>query len=370
VPRITQVSAITKRLARSFRDSAEVVARWPENIPLVCCVSEGPENPWNRYSVFASPIATVTHDAKTHRTRIETSPGASAPAIEFSHDPVEDLRRTIASTVRTGSDECGDIPFSSGWIGFLSYELGRTIEPHAKRHADRECDRGWPLWTLCYCPGVLVHDRRENSWHVAGDSSCIPDLDGIASSPQASFECSPFVSSMGREAYERAVARTVDYTRAGDIFQANIAHRLTASFHGSTRAAFVRTLEVAHPWYGSCIEVPGTGRSIVSASPELFLRYDARTRAIVTRPIKGTIGGEHDAQTLLGSAKNAAELTMIVDLMRNDLGRVCEPGSVRVLEARELEQHAPGHPIFHTTATIDGIVRAGIDRAQIGRAHV
>jgi len=116
----------------------------------VCCVSEGPENPWNRYSVFASPIATVTHDAKTHRTRIETSPGASAPAIEFSHDPVEDLRRTIASTVRTGSDECGDIPFSSGWIGFLSYELGRTIEPHAKRHADRECDRGWPLWTLCY----------------------------------------------------------------------------------------------------------------------------------------------------------------------------------------------------------------------------
>jgi len=92
------------------------------------------------------------------------------------------------------------------------------------------------------------------------------------------------------------------------------------------------------------------GRAVVSTSPELFFRLD-RDGAVTTRPIKGTRPASADPEELLGSAKDAAELTMIVDLLRNDLGRVCDYGSVRVPEARVLETHPTVH---HTTATVTG----------------
>src|SRR5690606_9868964 len=96
-----------------------------------------------------------------------------------------------------------------------------------------------------------------------------------------------------RARYQRAVARTVEYIRAGDIFQANLAHRLSAPFRGDARALFLELVRRTSPWYGAYLEIPDTDpaaprRAVLSASPELFLELDPASRHVVTRPIKGT----------------------------------------------------------------------------------
>jgi anthranilate/para-aminobenzoate synthase component I len=181
---------------------------------------------------------------------------------------------------------------------------------------------------------------------------------------------------MGRETYERAVARAVEYIRAGDVFQVNLAHMLCARMRGSPRELFAALGDTAVPWYGALLETPWG--VIASASPELFLDFDARTRSVVTRPMKGTRGGEHAPAELLASEKDAAELNMIVDLMRNDLGRVCEFGSVQVQAPREVEAHGAREPaerseraasgVLQGVATVRGTVRREFGLDELLRA--
>lgn len=257
------------------------------------------------------------------------------------------LARTMSGHGRMPPGSPFKVPFAGGWIGWISYDLGRTIEPAAQAPdgaAARACDdRGWPLFELMRCDGAYVHDGEHGEWHTVGDESALPEAEALTNkSSLAVPRIEGFTSRSGRAAYEASVARAIELIRAGDIFQANLAHRLSAEFHGSPRLIAERLLSAAGAWYGAYIESPddqgGIRRAIASASPELFLTIDAVSRHVVTRPIKGTraIGSE---AALLASEKDAAELAMIVDLMRNDLGRVCEYGSVRVDDPRSLETH-------------------------------
>jgi anthranilate/para-aminobenzoate synthase component I len=105
---------------------------------------------------------------------------------------------------------------------------------------------------------------------------------------------------------------------------------------------------------------------VLGLSPELFLSFDATTRRLVTRPMKGTRPGDADPRELRDAEKDRAELAMIVDLMRNDLGRVCEFGSVRVEVPREIEHHGRGGgAVLQATATVSGTVRTGVGLAEI-----
>ena len=176
-------------------------------------------------------------------------------------------------------------------------------------------------------------------------------------------------SGSGRAAYEGSVGRVLGLIRAGDIYQANIAHRLTAPFRGRAEELFAALAGSARPLFGLYARAeisPGVHRAVLSLSPELFLRFDAGTRELVTRPMKGTRPGDADPRELLDAPKDRAELAMIVDLMRNDLGRVCEFGSVRVDRSREIERHASGGgAVLQATATVRGRVREGLDAADI-----
>jgi para-aminobenzoate synthetase component 1 len=176
-------------------------------------------------------------------------------------------------------------------------------------------------------------------------------------------------SSFTREGYLEAVARVREYIFAGDIFQANLSQRFEASLDGSAWS-FYRRLRArnAAPFavYMDCHEA-----AIVSASPERFLRVDVAGH-VETRPIKGTrprgVGPEHDAalgQALAESAKDRAENLMIVDLMRNDLSRVCAPGSVRVSELFSLEHYPTVH---HLVSTVVGNLESGRDALHLLRA--
>ncbi len=205
-----------------------------------------------------------------------------------------------------------------------------------------------------------------------------------ASDESGRFELGTPEPVRSREEYVAGVRRAVEYIHAGDCFQVNLAHRIGAAFRGSTRSLFARMLDAAGPWYGAYLELTRGMElhSALSVSPELLLSHDAHTGLVTTRPIKGTRPGSTDPDELRSSAKDQAELNMIIDLMRNDLGRVCRVGSVHVREHRAIERHGSGRSgspsrkaqrrgpagVHHGVATIEGTLQDDRSRADLLRA--
>jgi para-aminobenzoate synthetase component 1 len=176
-------------------------------------------------------------------------------------------------------------------------------------------------------------------------------------------------SSFTRAAYLKAVERVREYIFAGDIFQANLSQRFEVPLFEPPWTLYRRLRERNPAPFAAFLDFPGV--AVLSASPERFLRVDTDCR-VETRPIKGTrprgVGPEHDAalgQALAESAKDRAENLMIVDLMRNDLSRVCAPGTVRVAELFALEQYATVH---HLVSTVVGQLAPGADALDLLRA--
>jgi len=201
---------------------------------------------------------------------------------------------------------------------------------------------------------------------VVGDAGALPALEERA--PQA-WSVGESVSEPGEAGYRRMVARALEYIAAGDVYQVNLTRRLRAPFEGDARSMFTSAARAMGAWYAGFVEIPGESAAI-SFSPEALLHYQAASRRVVTRPIKGTQPAASPPDALLASEKDAAELAMIVDLMRNDLGRVCKLGSVRVEEARALELHGgrgaiASSAVRHAVATIAGRLAPGRDIADL-----
>ena len=174
-------------------------------------------------------------------------------------------------------------------------------------------------------------------------------------------------SNFDRQTYEEAVEKVRAYIRAGDIYQANIAQRFSADLPtGFDRFALYRRLRATNPaTFGAYLELAGL--TVASSSPERFIRLDGRH--VETRPIKGTARRLDDpeadraaAKALLASVKERAENVMIVDLLRNDLSRVCAPGSVAVPTLCGLETYANVH---HLVSVVTGTLRDGLDALDL-----
>ncbi len=260
-------------------------------------------------------------------------------------------------------------------IACIGYDSGRGFEAAAVAerspgHRDAAWrgvldDRGWPSM-VC----ALLKDWRI----VSVEQASAILLDG-----GAGFRVGEIRSDGGRERFERCVTRVLEYIRAGDAYQVNLAHRLWAQFEGCPRAFFAALLMAGAPRHGAYLEftdAKGQARVVASASPELFLECDAgkgvgagRAAGLLrTRPMKGTLAGTSaaSASQLAASSKDRAELAMIVDLMRNDLGRVCELGSVRVEAAHAIERHGEGSAaLLQATATVAGVPRAGLRWSEV-----
>lgn len=226
-------------------------------------------------------------------------------------------------------------------------------------------NRHWPLGEFAYCPGALLFDHAAQRWSIGGDETFARDLierlrGGTGNGHDDTWSAGELRSSLTPDAYLNAVAQTKEYIAAGDIFQANITQRLSAQFSGSSRALACEALSASGAMYGAYMELPG-GRCLVSMSPELFL--DVRSnRAVTSRPIKGTRPASADPAELRDSVKDAAELHMIVDLMRNDLGRVCELGSIRLPHSRTIETYPTVH---HGVAEISGMLRSEVSIGEL-----
>ena len=161
--------------------------------------------------------------------------------------------------------------------------------------------------------------------------------------------------------FVRGVRDVLDYIAAGDVYQVNLTERFAHPIADDARAhrAFAAELfAAARPAHGCVIEWPnehGVLDALISASPELFLSFDPTTRTLRTMPMKGTRPASADPRELDRAEKDRAELAMIVDLMRNDLGRVCRLGSVRVEQPRAVDTHAGS--VHQATATVAGDLR-------------
>jgi para-aminobenzoate synthetase component 1 len=270
-------------------------------------------------------------------TRISTLTTNLEPSRQWT-DPLEALQWMC--------DWEGPTGIRGTWIGYLSYDLGRLFEDLPAASAD---DLQLPLFCFTY------------HHHLVGP--------GLAYVPEA-YELghSPLRSSFTRRAYLNAVQRSIDYICAGDLFQVNLSQRFTAGLPAQPQEIYDRLRDQSPAWYGGYLDFGD--HALICNSPELFLRVAPPradgSRAIITRPIKGTrprLAGMEAA--LRDSIKDQAELNMIVDLERNDLGRVCEIGSVKVTQPREIETHPT---VYHGVATIQGILRPDVSFVDLLRA--
>jgi para-aminobenzoate synthetase component 1 len=301
-------------------------AAWPLDVPLGALWSGGPVGGWNRWTVLGRLSAASTRMFSS----LAIGRGRGVPP---DHPP-----------------------FQGGWIGVIPYEHGGAIEPAAAPRA--EAARG-PAGIHWYsCDDALIYDRLLQRWWRLGDP---PDLRPCEPAP---YRVGAVLSTMTEAEYKAKAARVIEYIRAGDVYQVNLARFLHARFEGSPRAFFQSLSTAAEPWNGAYIEADSA--TICSASPEHFLSIDPTVRTVVTRPMKGTRRGHAHVAELARAPKDTAELNMITDLMRNDIGRICELGSVRVESARQIERHARADAaLLQATATIRGQLVRSVTLSQL-----
>jgi para-aminobenzoate synthetase / 4-amino-4-deoxychorismate lyase len=268
--------------------------------------------------------------------------------------------------------------FGGGWVGYLGFGLGGRFLPVPP--APGEPARLPPAWLGNY-DHALRRDRTSGRWffealrtpgRAAALDARLAELRARARrsvSAGHEYECGEFWLTPGAAGHRSAVRRTVDYIRAGDIFQANICLRLEADFDGDPLDAFCAAATRLDPPYAAFLRL-SKDSAVASLSPELFLQRAGGT--VSSRPIKGTSARpteEHAAAAarsrLERSAKNRAENVMIVDLMRNDLSRVCAPGTVSVPRLVAAEPH-PG--VWHLVSDVRGELRAGAGDGDLIRA--
>lgn len=240
-----------------------------------------------------------------------------------------------------------DTDFCGGWIGVWGYR------PEATRLAyyDFALVRSDGEWSF--------NDHAEDIRRIRVDTA-YRRAAGLVAAEARAYGVGTFRPTPDPAAHAGAVASVVERIAAGDIFQANVCMSLSASFSGDPLDAFIDAFEATRPAHGAFLRT--TRGDIASLSPELFLRRAGRD--VVTSPIKGTAPLDTDPAVLSASAKNRAENIMIVDLMRNDLSRVCEPGSVRVPESHRLERHT----VWHLVSDVEGRLLDGVNDGAVLRA--
>jgi para-aminobenzoate synthetase / 4-amino-4-deoxychorismate lyase len=269
--------------------------------------------------------------------------------------------------------DAGGLAFGGGWVGHLGFALAHRVEALPPSPPARGVPS--PIHTLAEYDHALVLDPDGTCWFEAlvtpGREAALRERAtvlrarlhaGAAGRAWNLTELAPMAP--GLPGHAEAVSAGIERIRAGEVFQANLCTRLAGRLEGSALDAWLALMERAPAAYGALRGWPGG--TLLSASPELFLRRTGRD--VTTVPMKGTRprgeGGDAGAAELAAAPKDAAEHVMIVDLMRNDLGRVCEYGSIRPGRPR-----VEGHPgVWQLVTTVEGRLREGVGDAHLLRA--
>jgi anthranilate synthase component 1 len=265
-------------------------------------------------------------------------------------------------------------PFRGGWALLLAYELAAQVEPVLRLP---DAPGGLPVALALRCPAAVLRDRASGTCTAIAERDHAGMLDAIASDFDAARGLPPLpawtapteVQEDLPQRFTDGVARILDYLAAGDVFQANLSRAWQARFDAPLAPAslFARLREHNPAPFAGVFG--GDGWAVVSASPERLV--SVRGDLVETRPIAGTrprFEGDDDAariRDLVGNPKERAEHVMLIDLERNDLGRVCTPGSVEVDELMTVESYAHVH---HIVSNVRGRLRDDVAPGEVIRA--
>jgi len=349
-------------------DSADLFEAIAHDPWAVFLDSGHPAGSRGRYDVLAA-APTVTLSTRGALTTVHSGEGT----VLSRRDPLE----LLCAHLGPPAAAVDGLPFSGGAMGYFAYDLGRRLESLPDRAADAE--RLPEMAVGIYDWAVVVdhdlgrtrlvsHHRDPRTARVWADLIRRFTDPAPARTGRPWRMLGPVRSNMDPDGYRQAFNRIEHYIREGDCYQVNLAQRFSAPAAGDPWQAY-RRLRAANPAPFAAY-LSGPHWQVLSASPEQFL--NVVDRVVTTRPIKGTRPRSSDpardralAAELQASAKDRAENVMIVDLLRNDLGRCCETGTVRVPRLFELESFATVH---HLVSTVTGRLAPGCSPTDLLRA--
>ncbi len=334
-----------------FQDSAQLFAPLADLPWAVFLDSAQPHSRQDRFDIMAyAPVATL----QTHGniTRIERD-----GVVTLSEaDPFELLKQQLGAPLASADG----LPFNGGAIGYFAYDLARRIErlPVIADAAEQLAEMAVGIYRWA----VIVDHQQQQSWLVSYEVSeserqrLVAEF-SVINTPVAT---EPFKvlqaprANMDRPAYATAFARIKRYLKEGDCYQINLTQRFVSPCQGQPWQAYQVLRQINAAPFSAYLNFPDA--QILSSSPERFLKLT--DGAVETKPIKGTrprkaLAEDDQAQIddLLSSSKDRAENVMIVDLLRNDIGKSCVDGSVRVPNLFALESYATVH---HLVSTVTG----------------
>jgi len=327
---------------------------------------------WSYIAVSPFCTLTVDHNFKT-----------SIDGEKVSDAPFDALKALLARYENASVD--APAPFQGGAVGFFSYELGGVVEKLPPPKPDTIS----PLLSVGFYDVIMAFDHHNRHCWIM--SSGFPEqelqarevraeermdwiVQSITQAPSSPIDeaTSSWRSTQSQESAEYAIGGAIDYIHAGDVFQANVTQRFVAPRPPTSSPwdLFQRLRKVLPSPFGAYLSA-NKNVQVLSASPERFLKVDTDGR-VETRPIKGTRPRGQDkaqdmslAKNLESSAKDKAENLMIVDLMRNDLSRVCVTGSINVPQCNEVETFTQVH---HLVSVVTGQLEHGNTAVDLLRA--
>jgi len=350
-PRITELTHWTSA-ERRFRTLA--------GLPWCMWLDSAAADEHERFDILvADPYVTL-------RTRgaVTEIAARGAAARESQRPPFELVREQLGDP---GVAAPG-LPFSGGAVGYFGYDLGRRLE---RIPAIAAADIAMPDLAIgLYDWAVVIDHAAQRTWLVGNgrDERTFAEWPRLVARVSAEPPPSPApfrvrtrpVSNLDRGAYAAAFHAVQEHIRRGDCYQVNLTQRFEAEAEGDAWHAYVRLREINPAPFAAYLDLPDG--KVVCSSPERFLRL--RDGRVETKPIKGTRPRSKDpardrelAEELRTSAKDRAENVMIVDLLRNDLGKCCVPGSVRASKLFDIESFASVHQLV---STVEGRLAKGM----------
>ena len=311
-------------------------------------------DPHSRYSIIAAgPLQLITAER-------------DEPGLET----IGRLRSALDQLGPATWPDALQLPFGAGALGFISYDFGRALESLPEQ---ARADIPLPSLQMGIYRWSLISDSQQQRRWLICHPSVDPDyqdqllarLAGTATPPGTFVLREPFAAEQTAQAYLDSFARIQQYIHAGDCYQVNLAQRFSAPCNGDPLSAYQQLRQACPTPFAAYLESPDY--AILSSSPERFLQV--RDGQVETRPIKGTrprgqtpAEDQALAQELYNSPKDRAENLMIVDLLRNDLGRSCTFGSVKVPELFSIETYPNVH---HLVSSITGTLKPELDALDL-----
>ncbi len=351
------------RTLPGVRDLLPLAAANPQRYPcLLESVTHGGSQA--RYDVlFAFPRDTLTLH---HDGRVSDAQG-NAMGMRFL-DALDAAWQQDAT-----KNTCGNLPFCGGWALFLGYEIAAEIEPSL--HLPAPAEPAIPLALLLRCPAAIIIDRVAQQTLLVAQPGHVELVDALHADLQATLRWQPpalprvTIEEDAPQRFLDGVARIHEYLRDGDVFQVNLSREWRAHFaQAPAPAALYASLRQANPAPFAGL-LQWDGWAVISSSPERLVAV--RDGIAQTRPIAGTrprVAGDDDGsrtRELIANPKERAEHVMLIDLERNDLGRVCVPGSIEVDELMTVESYTHVH---HIVSNVRGQLRAQVTPGQVIRA--